>query len=196
MNESKQWEADRYVLDDPTLDRDAFELRMLDDPELANAVAGAVLQVELLSRAVTIDAQVQNAQLRPEPNIQASTSAAVSDSGIPTSWAPSHVGQLWAALAAVLLVALSIAVASMRDLPRSGTEATAESDLADQWIHLVSDPQSTLPHENVVVDADDVSSIGDVTMDAPTEDQESASDVESDWMIDAGEEFFASGAAG
>lgn len=50
MNNS-QWEIDGYLLGDPTLDRQAFEQKMLDDPILALQVAEASEALALLARA-------------------------------------------------------------------------------------------------------------------------------------------------
>ena len=44
-----QWDIDRYLLSDPTLDRDAFEQRMLDDLSLAEQVAVSVADLQAIS---------------------------------------------------------------------------------------------------------------------------------------------------
>ncbi len=51
MSKQLDWDAYRYVLDDPTLDRSAFEARMLDDCDLALAVADAMLHVDSIRAA-------------------------------------------------------------------------------------------------------------------------------------------------
>ncbi len=51
MTEEQLWEIDRYLLNDPTLDREAFEQRMLEDESLSVAVASAVERLSMLSVA-------------------------------------------------------------------------------------------------------------------------------------------------
>ena len=56
MNERTQdfdgeWDIERYLLDDPSLDSQAFEDRMLHDEALALAVSEGVRRLELLARA-------------------------------------------------------------------------------------------------------------------------------------------------
>ena len=53
MNEEIAWQALRYALEDPTLDRAAFESQMLADDRLALAVADAVGQLDLVARAAS-----------------------------------------------------------------------------------------------------------------------------------------------
>lgn len=55
MTNSEQeshWEIHRYLLDDPSFDRDTFEQRMLEDTDLALAVADEVERLELIQRTV------------------------------------------------------------------------------------------------------------------------------------------------
>ncbi len=52
MNNDRMWQIDGYLLGDPTLDREAFEQQMLDDPALALQVAEAAERIELLSKVV------------------------------------------------------------------------------------------------------------------------------------------------
>lgn len=49
LNSAQMWDIDRYLLDDETLDRDAFEARMLQDETLALAVADELERLQLLS---------------------------------------------------------------------------------------------------------------------------------------------------
>lgn len=54
ISEDLQWDIERYVLLDETLDRDAFEARMLEDERLALAVAEAVDHMEMLTTACRV----------------------------------------------------------------------------------------------------------------------------------------------
>lgn len=49
-----QWQIERYVLADATLDRASFEHRMLEDPQLALAVAKAVEDLAEISAAANL----------------------------------------------------------------------------------------------------------------------------------------------
>ena len=53
-NQNAQWDIDRYLLSDPSLDRDAFEQRMLDDLSLAEQVAASVADLNTISSAARL----------------------------------------------------------------------------------------------------------------------------------------------
>lgn len=110
MNEGKHWQALRYVLDDPTLDRIAFEQQMLDDVDLALTVAAAVEQVNSVQSAVTASSHVSLLPVAAFASSGARTSVAtVATSTHSQPWYWSGV----AALAAALMLA---AVFGVREL--------------------------------------------------------------------------------
>lgn len=122
MNEEIAWQALRYALEDPTLDRDAFESQMLADDRLALAVADAVGQLDLVARA----ASSSQPQLRVAAPVETQS-----------GW---HWASL-AALAAAALLAVGLGVRQLETLGRhaSPTEfAHTESQNAER-------PDATLP---------------------------------------------------
>lgn len=53
-NQYSQWDVDRYLLSDASLDRDAFEQRMLEDLSLAKQVASSVADLQAISSAASL----------------------------------------------------------------------------------------------------------------------------------------------
>lgn len=122
-SEEQAWEIDRYLLDDPSLDRLAFEQTMLSDPELALAVADRVEQLQWLEAACGMSV--------PPP---------ATDS---LKWNASWRWIGLAAMAASLLLTVSawwaapVALPSLTHSPRTDMAA-----IATEWVTLDVEPLS------------------------------------------------------
>ena len=90
MTADEHWDVQRYVLEDPTLDRSAFEVRLLADPRLAEAVAACVRQVQESPASAGSYASASHLRRRW-----------LGSGGVPSAIAPGLVG-----LASVVLLAL------------------------------------------------------------------------------------------
>ena len=126
MSNQLEWEACRYVLEDPTLDRQAFELRMLDDVELALAVARAMSDVELL-RAASHRISQADQPLTSQAQVAVQSSVHV------TTTSSADIGWHWtslAALAATLLLAVGMAGYSLRQFARNSASSSMASHTA------------------------------------------------------------------
>lgn len=74
--QNRQWEVDRYLLADPTFDRNAFEQRMLEDLSLAELVAASVADLQIVSHAarVTCPSAISVSTVKPrQPSLSSST---------------------------------------------------------------------------------------------------------------------------
>ena len=170
----EQWDIDRYLLSDPTLDRDAFEQRMLDDLSLAEQVAVSVADLQAISSVACSAASIAIAAPRTS-----------SSRFSPTTYR-------WALLASA--AALLIAVSAWQVLSVSSDAQL--SLIADNWVtfenftgesleliateHQLSE---NLPGEN---------QSGEYQTDAESAEQ-------SDWLVEAAREFYLAnndGAAG
>jgi hypothetical protein len=103
-----QWEVDRYLLCDPSLDRDAFEQRMLEDFKLAELVANSVADLQSISSAV----QANRLPVRSSPIAK-----------------PKRI----AYIALLITAALVLLTVSVRQLRQTATEAQL-SQIADNWV--------------------------------------------------------------
>lgn len=108
-NQNLQWDVDRYLLSDPSLDRDAFEQRMLEDLELAELVAASVTDLQVIASAVR----------QPE------TVSAVS-----FSTTKFQQKTYWAMLVTAAAVLLTVSVWQLR----SATNDDQLSQIADNWV--------------------------------------------------------------
>lgn len=167
--EQRQWDVERYLLDDPSLNRDEFEARMLDDEQLALAVAD---EVELLQRVVAACREPVSAVTHgPKSNH--------------ITW--HRIATIGLAIAATLLVALLVRMNHETRQTAQETQRTPHSQpsdplqvqmraVAEQWVAL-----------DVSYDADETSSAASDLVAEP------AFDVgldEEDWMLQAAREFF------
>lgn len=57
LDQKVLWDIQRYLLDDPSFDRHAFEQQMLEDPSLALAVADEVESLEAIQATLTTSPQ-------------------------------------------------------------------------------------------------------------------------------------------
>ena len=171
----EQWDIDRYLLSDPTLDRDAFEQRMLDDLSLAEQVAVSVADLQAISSVACSAASMAIAAPRTS-----------SSRFSPTT-------NRWALLASA--ASLLIAVSAWQ--VRSVSSDSQLSLIADNWVTFenLTDAASleliatehqlseNLPGEN---------QSGEYQTDAESAEQ-------SDWLVEAAREFYLAnndGAAG
>lgn len=110
------WDIDGYLLGDPTVDREAIEQMMLDDPAFALQVAEAAEQLSIIAR--TAAKSTDKVVLAPQPV---------------RSEARSKFPVIkFIALAATLLIA--VAIVSTRD-----NSSAKLDDVANNWIELKND---------------------------------------------------------
>lgn len=162
------WDIDGYLLGDPTVDREAIEQKMLDDPAFALQVAEAAEQLSLITRvAATSTDQVL---LAPQ-----SSRAEAQTKHLP-------VFKLVVALAATLLIAIAI-------VGKRGNSSAKLDDVANNWIELKNDITAessnsiamTTSNPGLEFDAD-----ASATALATSPDGSSA----DDWLLDSAVIFF------
>ncbi len=171
-----QWNIDRYLLDDPTLDREAFEQQMLADDSLAEQVAASVANFQVLSQAASI---------LSAPTLPPVRSRALSRPA------------LWATLtaAAILLVAFT----GWRFMKVSSDDQLAR--IADNWTAIENLSSSDSVDLALAVDASDASALEPTTTYSHSGDEATDADSreQSDWLVEAAREFYlanSEGAAG
>ncbi len=191
----------RYVLADPTLDRDAFEQRMLHDPDLALAVADCQIEIE----------QLRAASLSLSSNRDRSPVAPVLVSSHVTSDYGRSKSQGWhwtslASLAVVLLVAVGISMYSLdRTTSAQGERPLAilvsnPQALADRWLAMDSGSEFDTSSDSLITtDCAESSSAWTASHDASSAGEtsntpEDSSD-EQDWLMQAAHQFYAEGVA-
>ncbi len=174
MSKQLDWDAYRYVLDDPTLDRLAFEARMLDDCDLALAVADAMLHVDSIRAAsfsATADVPVA---------VRSSNTAATS------GWQLSSL----AVLAASLLLAVGWVNYRFAHTPvEVAQRGPTQQGFVESWL-AIRQTELVDGSSNLV----DLSS----NWEAPRDEDplsESAEPNDEDWLLDAAREYFAQGGA-
>lgn len=166
MSKQLDWDAYRYVLDDPTLDRLAFEARMLDNVELALAVAEAMAHVDTLRAASFISTRSHHRQAVDQPH----------------NWKLTSLAALSAALLlAIGLVNYGISHSSSNPVAQSGAN---EQHLAESWLAI---RQTELV--DVSTNLVDVSSNLEATRDDDALTESESTD--DDWLLDAAREFYA-----
>ncbi len=184
-----QWDIERYLLNDPALDRDLFEQRMLNDTSLAEQVAASVGNLNLVAEAASAaSASCTPYQTAPTPISQVvHNTTSIWTTSI---WIPRFVAIASAAMLLIAISAWQLRSATHDDqLARIADNWTAfESLTTDEAIELTSASQSHL------VDA------------LPIEDEfrsddltESTSNDQRDWLVEAAREFYlasSEGAAG
>lgn len=148
-SEEQAWEIDRYLLDDPSLDRLAFEQAMLSDPDLALAVADRVQQLQCLVAAC-------DRSVPPPPSGR-------------LEWNASWRWMGLAAMAASLLLAVSAWWAAPAMRPSlTHSPRTDMAALATKWISLDVEPLAAADES---LDSLDVLTVSEVI-----EESESGSD--------------------
>lgn len=183
MSKQLDWDAYRYVLDDPTLDRSAFEAHMLADVDLALAVAEALSHVDVLRAA--------SCMAVPAENVQVSTPAS-HHAAAGGGWQLTSLS----ALAATLLLAIGLFNYQVAHNRVRTTPRLAEQNLAESWLAIrqteIVDQSSNLVDASTnfvaVRDEDVVQEPNDLVGTEPAAD--------NDWLMDAAREFYAQGEAG
>jgi len=174
---ARQWDIDRYLLHDPTLDSEQFEQRMLLDLSLAEQVADSVPRLQLLSRAAA-----------------GATASAVKAEERPAAHRGGHRAGGWAALALVAAVLLAVSVwqfqARFASLLLTSGDLPSDSQLsrmAEHWVACES--LSVLETADIVTETDFVRS--DEASEAnEIEVSESESSEPADWLVEAAREFY------
>lgn len=169
---NEPWDIDGYLLDDPTVDREAIEQKMLDDPAFALQVAEAAEQLSLIARVAATS--TDKVQLAPQSDRTDTTTKR-----IPAS---STVIKAVVALAATLLVA--VAIVSTRDKSSAKLD-----DVANNWIELKDDITAessnsiamTTSNPGLEFDADTSGAALTTSPDGSSAD---------DWLLDSAVMFF------
>ena len=173
-NQDSQWEVDRYLLSDPSLDRDAFEQRMFEDLSLAERVAESVAALQAISSAARVSARASA--------ISATTIKSQLTSKNPTS--PCYQATYrWATLVTAAVVLMTVSVWQFRNTSNDDQL----SQIADNWVAF----ESLTTAESLELIA---------TEDQPSEKPlDVETNEESDWLVEAAREFYLAkndGAAG
>ncbi len=190
MIRNYDWDAVRYVLEDPSLDRSECEARMLNDETFALAVADAVLMVDDLRRVCAVASA---------PVVMTSSSESMSAMVHADSIASVHPNHWnsWCILAAVLMLAVGLCVhySSHEDssLDHAVVRAThSKQAVADHWLAMSGEGvEENSASESSIEDPRE--SVSWSTRDTTTSELDNAD--ESDWMIEAAREFYAEGVA-
>lgn len=143
----RDWLAERYVLLDPTLDREAFEAQMAEQLELALAVAAAVARCERLStvacQSVACQSVASPAVVADEPvTATKQVAAAGRTASVPVrgGWGVWYACGLAIALAGVMIGGSWWRWRKLADAtPALWTVARVEGDLtqvAERWLAL------------------------------------------------------------
>lgn len=177
ISRDRQWQIDRYLLDDPTLDRETFEQQMLADVSLAEQVAASVVNLQDLKIAAA-SAATSTVAIAP------STDDSVHGSRIP----------VWATLATVAALLLGIICWHQAPSPtdvKSSAEISANevqlSQMAEHW--LAFDNQfSVHQEEEFLPDLD------------PGFRRHEQTELElinqTDWLVEAAREFYQESSGG
>lgn len=174
ITQEVQLDVDRYVLQDESLDRDAFEARMLENEELALAVADAVAEWGKISAVCRTQAVTELTGLR-SPSHGAVVCRA-GENRVGGNW-----GVILATLASVVLVAVlsQISWRPTDSLVTQGPQETPQlTQLAENWIAMT-------PIEDVTADELLTTAVSDLER---AESEEWGDN--SDWMVEAAQQFF------
>lgn len=161
------WDIDGYLLGDPTVDCEAIEQKMLDDPAFALQVAEAAEQLSIIAR--TAAKSTDKVLLAPQ------SSRSEAQTKLP-------VFKVVVALAATLLFAVAI-------IAKRGNSSAKLDDVANNWIELKNDITAestnsiamTTSNPGLEFDAD-----ASATALATSPDGSSA----DDWLLDSAVIFF------
>lgn len=166
------WDIDGYLLGDPTVDREAIEQKMLDDPTFAFQVAEAAEQLSVIASAA--EKSTDKVLLAPQSSrTEAQTKRLTSSS---------TVFKVVVALAATLLVALAI-------VAKRGSSSAKLDDVANNWIELRNDITAessssiamTISNPGLEFDADASATTLATSPDGSSSD---------DWLLDSAVIFF------
>ena len=188
-----QWDVDRYLLLDPSFDRDAFEQRMFEDVELAEMVAGSVADLHAISAAARLSDKVTSSTSstsealgcrNSEPTaLAAGLEVVVHHERQSNLSARSQRRAYWAISVTAALLLLTVSVWKL-----GGTSNEEQlSQIADNWAAF----EGLTTGETLELIAND---------DPATETQNDAEASEqTDWLVEAAREFYLAkndGAAG
>ena len=112
-----------YVLEDPALDRESFESRMADDPNLAHAVANAVYLTESLRHNQVWESFQSNDYPCPLPDGIVSETRA---------WTTNHV------FLATVCASIAIALITWRAMPSNPSHRQSLDEVAITWTAMQS----------------------------------------------------------
>ena len=172
--EQWQWDIDRYVLRDESLDREAFESRMFENEQLALAVADAVGELEKISGVCRSLAWL-------EPVAELSGSAISARDPALGNRAVGNWVVVLATLATVILLAVLSQFAWRQSNSRVAlgqSETVQLTQLAENWIAM----------KDIEVAIEDKVLITTVT-DSDGADAADAED-SADWILEAAQQFF------
>ena len=171
LNANQQWEIQQYLLNAPSFDRQEFEDRMLENPELAMAVAREVQVLEQISSMVTDSVETQPVRGK-----------------LASSY---RLALYLASLAAAFLIIAEISqlvsdgnnisdIQGIASGPENGLEATADYWLGFENLEPVSEP-SIIDVPSTFVSTDS----GDEFFGA-----DGGSEPDTDWMMDIAIGYF------
>ena len=188
MSKELDWDAYRYVLDDPTLDREAFEAHMLGNVDVALAVAEAVLHVDSLRTASLLTPSLD------APRVSTPSTHHVAAEG---GWQLTSLAALAAAfLLAIGLLNYTVAHkfnpnASSVAAQRLPSQSLAESWLAIRQTEIVDQSSILVDGSTILVSVRDEDALHE-----PADFVATESSADDDWLMDAAREFYAQGEAG
>jgi hypothetical protein len=173
------WDIQRYLLDDPTLDREAFEKRLLDDPQLAWQLADESL---LLSQIALVADQfaVESCFVGDDKTAHEHTVVENAVSAVPAN---TRLHSAWqVAMALVAAIGLLAVAGSWYLIDDKGPMSNR-----NQWMawepNLISSPADLV--------ADSVDLAADFESVAASEVGSSLSQSAEDWMLEGAIAFFA-----
>ncbi len=171
-NHDRQWDIDRYLLLDPSFDRDAFEQQMLEDLTLAARVADSVLELH----SIAVGA-------RKPVKVFANGSQSIGASDSKRGRGGLQVIRRWTPWVAAATLFTAVSVWQFRGISKDAQL----SEIADNWMAI--EGLSTVETLELVV-ADEL----------PTENHgEVEASEQTDWLVEAAREFYLAkneGAAG
>ena len=186
MSKQLEWDAYRYVLDDPTLDRSAFEARMLDDVDLALAVADAWSGIDRLRAASFIVCPTPPA--RPLAPVATERQSRNARSG----WQLSSL----AALATALLLAVGLVNYRIHVAPsRAAHASVAKLNLAESWLAMRQTELVDMSTNLVDVSSNFENTKDENAQGEPDGFAAADSSSDDDWLMNAAREFYSQGGA-
>ena len=162
------WDIDGYLLGDPTLDHQAIEQKMLDDPAFALQVVEAAARLSIIAKVAAASTD----------KVLLASQSSRSDAST-KSWT---VIKIVVALAATLLIAIAI-------VTKRGNSNAKLDDVANNWIELRNDITAeasnsiamTTSNSGLEFEADASSAVLATSPDGSSAD---------DWLLDSAVIFF------
>lgn len=190
MNNDRLWQIDSYLLGDPTLDRQAFEQLMLDDPALALQVVEAAERLELLTKVAS------------QTSLSAASTLTISDLDLDSQSAPQSTiteSSLRSSRRMMLAVMITTAAALLIALiPTQFNRGNSRLDeVAINWLALESEVSSDSDASlsittSTMVDTDIVPADSEISSPALAANDGTSSENGSneDWLLDTAVIFF------